>query len=243
MPGPPCLSKKVVLPSRTYCAPYSHQDHPSIQNIQVFSGARNAQIISLNNALFFRLALRLNEPSHAKTIFVIVILKDCPALLSLGMTLVVTSCWQIDWISKEAPIHSCLISTLQQVFSTKLYIMESEILWDILIFPNWESGTASFTWLESGKAFESGKGSGSQSSFSDQTSNYYGCTWLQLALPESKALPDSQFGNFRMSQSIDMWTYIRPTIAVISTFTPVFILGVITWVSAHNDWSNWNEYP
>ena len=37
--------------------------------------------------------------------------------------------------------------------------MDFEIL---LKFPNWESGTAGFTGLESGKAFESGKGSGSQ---------------------------------------------------------------------------------
>ncbi len=33
-------------------APNSHQDHLSIQNIQVFSWALDAPIISLNNALF-----------------------------------------------------------------------------------------------------------------------------------------------------------------------------------------------
>ena len=40
--------------------------------------------------------------------------------------------------------------------------MDSEILWDILKFPNWESGAAGFTRLKSGQAYESGKASGSQ---------------------------------------------------------------------------------
>ena len=42
----------------------------------------------------------------------------------------------------------------------EIIVMDSEILWDILKFPDWESGTASFTWLKSGKAIESGKGLG-----------------------------------------------------------------------------------
>ncbi len=74
--------------------------------------------------------------------------------------------------------------------------MDSEMLWDILKFPNWESG----------KAFESGKAILIRSCFSYLTNMALPDShWLYLtplALPDSKALPDSQFGNFRMSQSI-----------------------------------------
>ncbi len=40
--------------------------------------------------------------------------------------------------------------------------MDCEILWDILNFPNWESGAASFARLESDKAFDSGNSCVSQ---------------------------------------------------------------------------------
>ena len=54
-------------------------------------------------------------------------------------------------------IYQSVVIQRAQLYKWKPFKMDSEMIWDILKFPNWESEGADFTWLESGKACESGK--------------------------------------------------------------------------------------